>query len=359
MSICVTGSPGAGKTLNTIKMLISEDRFLNYTCPDTGRKLPRPVKYCTIELTDEGKQDPRFKHWEQVTHEEIKQWWDFPPGTIVLVDEAHQIFPQTKLTADMPEHIKKLDMHRHLGIDFILITQWPTNLSKFARKMMSHHYHFARKFNMPAAVRREFTRVVDDPDEKNKFEAVASPTVPYDKKLFNLYHSTSLNTRKTKLPFKVYAKFGAIIFSVCAVGFGIVSVLDSLDPESRFDDAPIASPASDRSMPDGSTALRINQGTTALTKTDYIAQQQPRVPDLPWTAPVYDQVREVKTYPRVAACMLNHSTSKCDCYSQQATKLDISYKACLGYLKGRPFDYAKPDANHAGSPTGARGVTPQ
>jgi zona occludens toxin len=342
MSVVVTGANGAGKTLNTIKMLLTEDRWLKYTCPDTGRELPRPVYYATLELTEIAKGDPKFKHWQSITHEELKTWWDLPPGSVILIDEAHQFFPQTKGTGDLPDHIAKMDMHRHYGLDFILITQWPTRISHYVRKILNQHYHYVRSFNLSQASRRTFSRVVDDPDDKDKREAVESPLIKYDKKLYKFYKSTSLNTRKRTLPKKFYFVVALLLGIVAFFVYGANRLYDRV--ESATNDSVQSSDISQPASGTSSGGILGSSTSVVPSKDEYLDARTPRVADLPWSAPVYDDVREVVTYPKIAACILKHNTSACTCYSQQATKLAISYKACLSYVAGnRVFDDALPD----------------
>lgn len=65
----------------------------------------------------------------------------------------------------------------------------------------------------------------------------------------------------------------------------------------------------------------------------------PTIPEKPESKPLYDNVRQVKTFERVAAC-IKHSKNDCVCYSDQATILpEVSKERCLKYVKdGLPFD---------------------
>lgn len=59
-----------------------------------------------------------------------------------------------------------------------------------------------------------------------------------------------------------------------------------------------------------------------LSAADYIKLRQPCVLNIPKSAPVYGDVTEIKTFPKVSACIQNDE--KCQCYSQQGTPLFTS-----------------------------------
>ena len=57
-----------------------------------------------------------------------------PAGAIIVVDECQKYMPARRGAADAPQWIKDLSTHRHLGLDFILISQHHTDASKRAAK---------------------------------------------------------------------------------------------------------------------------------------------------------------------------------------------------------------------------------
>ena len=65
----------------------------------------------------------------------------------------------------------------------------------------------------------------------------------------------------------------------------------------------------------------------------------PTLAERPESKPLYNSVRQVKQYERIAAC-IKGGKSGCTCYSDQATKLkEISQEVCLDYVEnGLPFD---------------------
>ncbi|MCP1661313.1 hypothetical protein J2T37_002288 [Neisseria perflava] len=68
----------------------------------------------------------------------------------------------------------------------------------------------------------------------------------------------------------------------------------------------------------------------------------------PESKPIYDSVRQVKTYERIAAC-ISGGKSGCTCYSDQATPLkEITKAMCEKYAKdGIPFNpYKEPETQN-------------
>lgn len=78
-----------------------------------------------------------------------------------------------------------------------------------------------------------------------------------------------------------------------------------------------------------------NQLNASLKPTDFV----PTLAERPESKPIYDSVRQVKQYERIAGCFKGGLTD-CTCYSDQATKLkEISKEMCLDYAEnGLPFD---------------------
>ncbi|WP_157288303.1 hypothetical protein [Uliginosibacterium gangwonense] len=73
----------------------------------------------------------------------------------------------------------------------------------------------------------------------------------------------------------------------------------------------------------------------ALTPAEYVAQYKPRVENLQYSAPAYDQVTKPVTASYPAACVA--SSSRCTCYTQQGTRLETSDAFCRAVVKNGYF----------------------
>ena len=74
----------------------------------------------------------------------------------------------------------------------------------------------------------------------------------------------------------------------------------------------------------------------ALSAADYAASYQPRIEGLAYTAPRYDDATKPINVPYPAACI--SMGSRCECYTQQATKLPVPLALCSAIVKGGFFN---------------------
>jgi hypothetical protein len=56
------------------------------------------------------------------TGDQIPKWATLPPGSVVIVDEAHKVYPQ-RGPGRPPKHVEMLAEGRQFGIRFIYMTQ--------------------------------------------------------------------------------------------------------------------------------------------------------------------------------------------------------------------------------------------
>ncbi|EMM5790245.1 zonular occludens toxin, partial [Pseudomonas aeruginosa] len=118
-----------------------------------------------------------------------------------------------------------------------------------------------------------------------------------------------------------------------------------------------------------------------LTAQEYLELRTPRVPDVPSSAPIYDELTKPVTYPK-PFCLssrdeelvrrnalkmeLGYRSGRlygCRCNSQQGTRMLISFDACMNYVENGAFDPAIPDrvvgAGGFGPGEGRAGTIPQ
>jgi hypothetical protein len=108
-----------------------------------------------------------------------------------------------------------------------------------------------------------------------------------------------------------------------------------------------------------------------LTPEQYLERRKPRVPDLPSSAPVYDQLTQPVSHPRVYCLSTADprlvarrppSTVKdgvsSQCYTQQGSKFGTSFDFCLSVARDGYFDPTLPDRNNAQDQRLAQPQTP-
>jgi hypothetical protein len=67
----------------------------------------------------------------------------------------------------------------------------------------------------------------------------------------------------------------------------------------------------------------------------------PITPSLPYTAPIYKEMVKPVSFPRLVGCI--KSPSKCSCYTQQGTIVDLPAGSCEVIIKNKSFNMFKPD----------------
>jgi len=308
MLLLATGVPGTGKTLNTIKQILSEDRFKN-----------RAVFFCGIN----GCSVPGWTEWSL---EQCRDWWTaLPENSILIIDESYKFAPTQATGVRPPDHIEKLAEHRHKGVDIFFICQHPTQLSTFVRKMCGNHFHYERKFGLNRSLRFEWQEVQADPTHWAAKRDALKKQIPFDKKIFSLYKSAEVHTHKRRIPFKVIAAVLVLVGSFGLVAKVILGYSHRGEPGASASVLPSVLPVSKNGV---------------VSAEQYIKQYQPRIEGLPWTAPVYDKAFQVKTFPK-PNCIINESTHDCRCYTQQGTRMELSPHVCGDIVQNGWFDPTK------------------
>ena len=288
-----TGLPGAGKTLCTLVEVQKR-----------AEKEKRPVFYS-------GVADLKLP-WTEM--EKAEAWHTLPDGSIVVVDEAQRAFRPRHTGSAVPEHVAKLETHRHRGFDIYIITQHPKLIDANVRRLVGVHVHFVRAFGAKAVTRHEWGEVQEDPQSRDDSQR---QLVPYPKEAFAWYRSAEVHTHKVRLPGRVWLLV-AVPLLVGVLGWVAWSSMVRFAETDR-----ITKGAGIEGAGQGSIAPARRQKISA---TEWLVDRTPRIPGLAHTAPVYDAVTTPAEAPYPAVCMA--SASKCRCYSQQATRLEMSDELC-------------------------------
>lgn len=329
MITILTGTPGAGKTLYAVSKLLAPlvGTFLEVK-DDDGNVIERHPR--TIYTNIAGL---------QVEHELIdggaeyglKGWHTWAkPGSVIAYDEVQKVWPRRPNGSAVPADIQSLDTHRHLGVDFILITQTVNNVDFHIHGLGNRHLHVRRVGNARAAIVYEWDHV-----SKTLAYPKAMVKTPwrYDKKAFRLYKSSQLHTKQPRsmspllylLPVLLIALlyFGPTAWNrITGKQEAVQAKAQPAKPEAKQQPVQLAkvgpAPAGSRQP--------INDAT----------DWQPRVYDKPETAPAFDALRLVRDMPQLVGAMCVNEV--CTCYTQQNTKAQISVAACLRWSKDKTFN---------------------
>lgn len=315
MITLITGTPGAGKTLYAVHAILNEEG-----------KGSRPIYVDGIpEL--KTRHDPA---------QDINQWHKWAPdGALICIDEVQRIWRPLPSGARVPESISELETHRHRGIDFVVITQHPNLMHSNVRKLVGRHIHLRRT--------ALGTYLYEWPEATNPEARGNSTRIRWShpKESFGLYKSASQHTKvKHRMPAAVYV-FGTAV--VLLLG-GVTYMTHNIGTKAGFfGDTPNAQKpgeSSSHSAPShaqGDTpAAPLHDSSIPAEPMNPVIAFMPRFPDDPASAPAYDGMRQVADYPRVSHCIA--SRSRCICYSQQHTRIDISDALCRRHAEGLEFD---------------------
>jgi len=185
MFTLITGTPGAGKSLKAIELILEVVK--KNKRDDEHDPTPVTTIYSNIAgLKIEGVK-PLPEDWREC---ESPAMW--------VLDEAQYRFPATgRRGLDEDPIVSEIATHRHYGIDLVMITQHPQLISSHVRKFVGRHYHLDRRFGSAAVTVYVADNLmnVDSGLKSNEHEAWVHP-----KKLFDYYESASLHINNKKLP---------------------------------------------------------------------------------------------------------------------------------------------------------------
>lgn len=320
----VTGLPGNGKTLYTICMV-----------KEWAEKENRQVYYHGIEILDKV-----ALPWVEFL--DPKTWHELPDGAIIVIDEAHKVFPVRPQGSKVPSHVEAIAELRHQGHNLVLITQHPMELDSAIRRRVGRHLHCVRRFGMQACAVFEWSRCVDNCDKTRK-DAIQHEWV-YNKKAFDWYKSAEIHTIKRKIPKKVF--FLALV--PVLIGFAIWYVFSIFTKQRE----PEQVAAISTGTPFVSAASEVSSSQSPYK---WFEDRIPRVKGLEHTAPVYDTVTQPVRAPYPAACIA--SAAKCRCYTQQGTALATTNELCRGIAAGGFFVAWDEGAKKGGDASPVPGLT--
>lgn len=315
MLTLITGLPGNGKTLFALSWV-----------KEKAEKENRPVFYHNIK--------DLALPWSPIDPE---KWFDAPPGSIIFIDEAQQVFPNKPNGATRPEHYEKIAVHRHNGLDIVVVTQHPGLIDTFLRHLVGQHFHVRRKFGMESATIYEWDKVNPQPQNPAQQKVAIPMKWKYPKLAYTWYKSAEVHTVKRRIPAKVFLALGFVGLVIGAAMFFMRKFdkpVAELTPvvATNAQGVPVDSVAVHSSRP-GVSGPDAPFDAVADAR-EYVAMNTPRVEGLPHTAPRYDQITAAVRAPIPAACVQigtvrSEKGIRCKCYSQQGTPMDVQYNMCI------------------------------
>jgi len=180
MITLITGTPGTGKTLRLVELLVEI------------RQSDDPAVRSRLIYTNVNGLDESLGCLTLADFDPLR-WMDLPDGCMIVVDECQDFWPARPSGSKRPESVAALNTHRHRGIDLILLSQFPSLVDHDIRALVGCHYHGYRPRNL------EHTQWYEWSYCENHCQPKLKP-IPEKKKfkpeLFQLYKSTVENTHK-------------------------------------------------------------------------------------------------------------------------------------------------------------------
>lgn len=325
-----TGLPGNGKTL-----------FMLWYIAAKAKKENREVFYHNVKNLNTDAVGP----WQEF---EPEKWMDLPHGSIILIDECQEVFPRKPNGAQLPAHYNELATHRHKGFDIFLITQHPTLIDNFVRRLVGQHFHSVRKFGLQRATIYEWSSCQPGPETASSQKSAISLKWKYPKEVFGWYKSAEVHTVKRSIPAKLIL---AVLFVAAVLGVGLFALNrykhrgDKPDAPALASAAPVG--AAGGSGAGGGVVVKSGAVDPVAEVKEYVWRETPRVAALPQTAPKYDELTKPTHVPIPAMCVQIGTPGQskavtCKCYSQQATPMpSVPLTMCMEFARNgffRDFD---------------------
>lgn len=300
MITIITGTPGAGKTLYTIEKLLQPliGTSITYT-NDLGQEVTAPrTVYTNIngllldhELIDGG-ENKGLRDW----HKWAK------PGSVIVFDEVQRHWKPRANGSAVPPDIEALETHRHMGVDFIIITQNVLLVDRNIHALAGRHLHVRRIASMPMAIVYEWDHV-----SRGLLYAKSLTKSPwrYSKKIFKLYKSAEVHTKQPRsIPGAVWFILAALLGTAVLGPTTYARLTDRINGGRPVEQAKAATPAS---------------GIGARPAGQQQASSTPSAPQAP--API-----AAASVPVFAGCIA--SRSRCECFDNQGTKVEKDLGFC-------------------------------
>jgi len=317
-----TGLPGSGKSLYTLWYLYK-----------TYRENVEPKDRRPLYINGVPELDYEFFQADEL--EDPEKWYELPEGSLIFIDEAQRVFPQRPPSAPVPPKCRQFETHRHRGYDIFVTTQDANTLDVHLRRLTGKHYHLRRVLGQEFATLIEYEGYQSKPmDYFSKKEATSSKPWNYPKAFFERYKSATLHTVKKRFPLKLFVIPVAFI-AMCYLAYLAFNTIGSFgdEPEGEVSITnPMGIVQGDRMEP------KIKHTITSWTN-----QFKPIVPGVLHSAPIYQEVFKVETFP-VPSCIIYQSSPEaepddsCLCKTQQSTRYDTTPENCRFWAKNGFFN---------------------
>lgn len=288
-------------------------------------------------------------------------WRVTPLGSIHYIDEIRKKAPYKYDGKNPSKDQIIIDMAevRHYDKDIYLISQDAKDLNISLHQLLDKLYFIKRPAQKPQACSLYvFDKYISNPragadSTREPKPYVEHRLIVYKKKIFKMYKSASSHTSmKFSINWKVFMWLLLLLSLIGFTLYGINKIPFFGQLSNTFAAMTGQSPLEDigkNALIQNGSKEPVSQATTdqqtaaseptTQTQTSNNADKVRYQYDVSKPYDTNYQIEyELNERPRLAGCIASKKT--CSCYTQQATKIDMSYNDCKRYISGdRPFDY--------------------
>lgn len=323
MITMISGSLGTGKTALAIKLLSEHEHYPSAAVVLGVRGWKGQGEYWELPS------DP-------VANQRMIESVGRIGNTVYLVDEAKKIWPSRVAGRPVPEFIDAhLAESRSVGQDWIITCQAPGQIDVALRRLIGRHIHlektaFGIKYSEAGQCREDL-----------KFSADESEKYTFPVESLKLYESAEVDTKMQKKGLKIPKRFywlGGLLLVCMGIAGWFWSKSTMFQGAATKTAAAVAPGGAAPPSAPGGAAPPSGPGGGNMRFREKI---MPRDFDDPLSAPIFDGVRPEPVALEVVGCVA--SASRCVCYSQQGTGVDMPANQCRDRAAGRYFDPYKPN----------------
>lgn len=315
MITLITGGNGTGKTNLVMKYIIEAIKKGRTVYVDGIPELILNVKKCGA-----------ISEWQDGTWLKIDQYdpqggdscWlkrddndREDQGALIVVDECQRHFRPRHSSKTAPACVAAFEVHRHQGLDFLLITQASRLLDSNVRDLVAKHIHLARTF---CKIQKFEWPELGDPKSRTSKDIACRSTHSPIKRYYGFYKSAGVHTKlKQSMPNAVYILPFALVFAgfFAWKAFYNVGLADPLGSDSSIS----------------------NSYSKDRTGSE-LAKQSPQ-PDRDFNAEVnaLDQ-STADIFNSITGCYAywKNNNYRCKCTNEDFNLVKVSISACMGFL---------------------------
>lgn len=324
MITLITGQPGNGKTSLVVWQYIRPEIDKRAIYSVGIPKLTLPVIPMTrSELEKWHELEPKKNPFDE---DEIQLLKNVQEGSLIIVDECQKSFKPGGTA--MEPYIEYLCEHRHHGLDFVVITQFPHLVHKTVRALVTKHIHVRNTWR--GRTLHEWAEWQENPHTKSNLAVATTTLYKIPKEVFGMYESASIHTKvKHKIPM-AFKLFVLLLVVVPMLGYGAWQRVKAKTEPHKPDQVVEQSNNVITQTVQAMTPEQIEAEKARLQQPGEGAQPDQKTVVITKSLQLVDAT---VLWPAVAACV--DFKGECRCYGDEGERLDVPEAACRSGIEHR------------------------